>query len=1738
MLLKFKPHLLLSFRFCRLAGMTPVDKKTGDSKLLLHLFEKQLLLVFLCSLGSWCSAQSQVNAGFTADITGGCSPLTVRFTNTSTASSSAVYQWDFGNGNTSTLKDPGAVFLDQKNYTVTLTVTDGSQTSTTSKTITVYQKPVIDFSSSSSKVCTPQAATFTAKATADNGDITGYTWDFGDGFTQQTNDPQVSHAYLTAQDAQVRLSVTDNHGCSNSKTISNILKVFSGVTAAFDAQKTFICFQGDPVQMENKSVGDGPLKYSWDFGDGIGSTEKAPVHVFSKKGTYTVSLAVESQDGCKDSIVKTSWLNVGNFTSQLSVPDLICKNSPVEIKNTSTPAPASFSLLIDGKQTVSPDYYGNYYYTFPVAGEHTIQLTNHFGDCVETITKKVEVKELLKPKGFIAEISQQCTEPMQVTFTDTTVGAVKSEWNFDPFYVPLPVNATGKKVSYNFYTGTRNITLFVTDSNGCQTSITQPLTLQVPYTYIQRADNSPDVACDSLPKKFKAISNQDILSYNWEFGNGDRSTLAEPSYTFHNIINSVTLTYTTTTGCTTNAYYSDIYVYPGVKADFESTSGTEICGNSIVTFKSTLDYNFQNSAWLVDGQNAGNGYYNTFDYQFQDTGKHTITEIVYNTGCRDTLTRVDYIHVMPSFPKITDVITTCEGDRATIIFKHASRYAESGMWDFGDGTSAPFNKDQVSVSHHYAATGDYKAVLTTSNGQCTNQDSIFSVPVVLKSDMLLSSKDTAICQENGLSYSLSNFSQQRFIFGPSYYVHSYQYKDGTEFLLGSGSYDFENWITGPVYNNIFKNVAKGEDSIRIVTNMEMFTPTTPFHEICLDTTNFIPIKVTGSVARFEVVNKEGCFQRPFYFNDSSISTNTNIISREWNFGDGQTLVTTKAGIVSHTYSEPGTYSVTLTTIDAGGCSSTDFVGHMVTANGPKANFTIISLTFHLNTPVQFYNSTNEFGGGNIKYEWNFGDGSTSTEFNPLHVFSKAGNFKIRLIAKSLTTGCADTIYQQITVKNFNANFSFTSSFLNTNDCSSVLVQFVNTSVDYTHLKWDFGDGFTSDNINNPSHVYNQPGRYLVKLFVTGNNGLSKTYTDSIFIKDNKVTISASMNRTCTAQSVTLAALSGDASSYLWDFGDGTIVQASDTFSVHYYKTPGNYIPKLISKDGNGCVSSAVLNNKISIDSLNVSLKNSSKICAPKEVQFNPVITNIASEGGQSLTYHWDFGTGNKKDTANTQAPAFTFRQPGNYEVTLQVQSSDGCIKATAITIIAAQGLGGKINGPTDICQQSVAQFSGSTLLPGTPSWKWIFDDGTVVNQQNPPVKKYDNAGDYPVKLIVDNNGCIDTVNHVLRVHSKPQVILSVKDQTICEGSSIQLSVDGGDSYTWSPAASLNITNGASVTASPVINTKYTVAATNVYGCSNTDSISINVIHPFTLTLQKEVSVCSGSSTSLEASGGITYHWINNTMGLDNITVSSPVASPLTSTTYTVVATGEKQCFSDTASVKVVVNPAPFVKLGKDTTLCQGQSITLNAFNPNAVYSWQDGSNSPALVVKNGGEYHVKVDLNQCTASDTIIINQMAIPYFTLGKDTSICEGEQYILKPSVTINGSFLWQDGSNRSSFSASKEGIYSLTASNECGTYTDSIVISSAFCNILMPTGFTPNNDGLNDVFRVKYPFAVRSFHMVVYNAWGEKVFETNKINEGWDGSFKGEPAIQGTYVWMISFTDNNNKGQQMKGVVNLLR
>ncbi|MEP7110942.1 MAG: gliding motility-associated C-terminal domain-containing protein [Ferruginibacter sp.] len=213
-------------------------------------------------------------------------------------------------------------------------------------------------------------------------------------------------------------------------------------------------------------------------------------------------------------------------------------------------------------------------------------------------------------------------------------------------------------------------------------------------------------------------------------------------------------------------------------------------------------------------------------------------------------------------------------------------------------------------------------------------------------------------------------------------------------------------------------------------------------------------------------------------------------------------------------------------------------------------------------------------------------------------------------------------------------------------------------------------------------------------------------------------------------------------------------------------------------------------------------------------------------------------------------------------------------------------------------------------------------------------------------------------------------------------------------------------------------------------------------------------------------------------------------------------------------------------------------MQLNAGSAGASYLWQDGSSAATFTVSSTGLYHVTANIGRCNMADTISVSYIPVPKFTLGRDTFWCTGQQMVLAPTFNTIASLLWQDGSTALTYTATKAGLYSLQATNDCGLATDAVNIIPGSCIIQMPAAFSPNGDGINDVFKVKYPFTVQQFNMIIYNRYGEKIFETANINQGWDGSRKGQPQLMNSYTWMIRYTDTEKRQRQLQGMVVLLR
>lgn len=1638
--------------------------------------------------GSLASAQLQAN--FTTDKNGGCSPITIVLTNTTTgASANATYKWDFGNGNTSTLPNAAATYIQEQAYNITLTVTDGSKTSSATKQVGVYKRPTVDFSFDVKKGCLPLPVNFTASATAGDGNVANYFWDFGDGNTLLTSTPQIQHVYNLSQNTSVGLTVTNSYGCYTSVE-KKAAQVLPFIQAVFNTDNKVLCKITDPVVFTNSSTGPGSLSYVWDFGDGKISTLVAPSHVYDQKGTYSIKLTVSNADGCTNTSIKENYINAKNYFSDFDIPPVICAYRDAVFFNKSTPIPDVINWKVDDfYECQACNWNDRIIFRFDGALPHKIQLINSFGNCLDTVTKNITIQPLPDIKPFVVNMPAFCDVPITVNFKDTTKGVNSWLWNFD--WTNDQPSSTLQNPAYTF-SGIRGnqVRLTVTTPAGCSASEAEYVYTGPPMVSIGLINTQYANACDSVQVMFNAYTTDSIVTFNWDFKDGDYSTEAQPKHTFIKEGNFfVSLSYITKNGCKGTVVLDRIHVSKRHPFDFIA-SGTTICGNTPVTFN--LINGSSSALWdFGDGYTNLSQYNNNIIHQYKKDSVYTVGAIIvdYYGLCPDTLIKKDYIKVLAPFPRISSALNTCDGARNVVTFADTSYKATGWDWDFGDGSPHFTSSTSQIITHAYAANGAYKVVLTNTAGQCSVRDST-KVYVLFKQHPVLSAPFASTCISDMKTISLAGMDTNPvpspyFWYGNYYGLATMQYGDGTSIVYNG--YPFQNGTWQNTVNWTVTRLDPTKNDIRVISTSAYFD--------CNDTTNFIPLKITGPKAGFKVVAGDPCFTRPVVLQDTSISDGAPIKTWEWDFGDGVIATENKGGTEYHTYLAPDKYYVRLIVTDDNGCTDNtgyyfdDYPSHLVHPSGPKASFNYVPSNVTPNTPVTFINTTNTYvnNGSSTQYQWIFGDGTTSTEFSPTHTYANTGAYNVLLIANNTGGACKDTFLLLINVKLINTQFAFTKSYVSTSTCPPVIVHFTNTSSNAQSVSWDFGDGSIADNQNNPSHTYYTPGVFKITMYGLGYNGTRDTTVDSIVVRAPYAILKADKLSGCSPQTITLNATVKNASYITWDFADGTIKQTQDTFAVHQYATPGLYNPSLILLDSGGCYLTAKLADTIIIDALDVSLPHNKHYCDAASVLFNPTIKSVAAESfNQSLIYHWNFGTGKPADTANIVRPTFNYNNPGRYLVSLRVTSPYGCSKQVTDSIIVAAGSTASIKGPTDICKGVSAIFTGQATnnISGIV-WKWDFGNGTTSYVQNPLPIAFANTGAFNISLVVINDGCADTTLKVLAVHGNPVINATPQQAAVCLGNAVSLYAGGGTTYVWSPAAGLDNSSSATPVATPLQSTKYTVNVTNGFGCTNKDSLTITVVRPFTMQVPGDTEVCAGKSVQLYALGAASYSWINTTAGLSNTQISDPVAAPVTNTQYTVVGYDAAHCFTDTGAIRIKVHPLPVVTPRPDVETLAGTPVQLQAEGSADITNW---SWQPT-------DY---LSCSNCAAPVSTPFNP--ITYIVTGKTAKGC---------------------------------------------TASDTIVVklTCAISNVYVPAVFSPNNDGKNDVFTIMGT-GVRDIRWLrIFNRYGELVFEkrNSRVGErsaGWDGNLKGTPATAGTYVYMAELTCISGEIFPLKGTVILIR
>ncbi len=1463
-------------------------------------------------------AFTQLQADFTADKAGGCSPLTVSFTSTVRgASSNAVYSWDLGNGNISTLKNPGAVFQEEKSYSVKLTVIDGGSSSVKNMTITVYKKPVVSFDPAAPKVCLPAPAIFLSTSTPGDGYIASYNWDFGNGITQQTGNSQVTHNYNTVQQATVNLTVTNNFGCAATLTKNNILEVLPEMKPVINYDKALLCEITDAVSFNaDASAGPGALQYEWQFGDGNTSTVKNVSHIYNKKGLFTATLKITNEHGCQASVNK-GQVNVAYFNTDFS-NGMLCRevnfaasnytglsvtaarwefgdnttaNTPFGVKkvyaaegpytvklvntynntckdsvtkvidvkdnvnyNSAINAPASICIgtLINFSSTssVTPSsrfwdfgngITGSYSFTFPLVysapGIYNVKLTNTFGTCKEEVNKQVTVHALPDIKPFDVAYSGLCGAPVTLTFKDNTPDAIGWSWRINYRYDNNIYNYTWdpsslQNPSFDYTSdGIHRVDLTVRNAAGCTAYTAKDVVIKKPMVNINSSTMGypgGTFNCDEVKMKFGFTASEPLTSFIWDF-EGNTSTDINPEYTFTKTgVTTVKLSYTNVNGCTGVVYANSATVYRKPTADFSYT--VQACSDRVTVILNSSSSPNTHFAW-----DFGSGYSqfgsSYVEHTFKDTGTYTVKHIGFNGGCSDTIVKEVYAGILPKMIRITSVTPQqCAGTRGAITFNQTSVRATGLTWNFGDGTVIPYDTSNHKVTHIYTRSGRYNITLTATSDGCPLQSNSFST-ILLKQNPILTAGVASICSNQSVNMSITgmetnpytdddDFDQERF----QYSILKFEYEDGTQFTGSAGSaFNYNN------YNGTLTGLKPGDIRIRAIIRN--------FYTGCYDTSNYVSIKVNGPQAGFKITTNNVCWKSPLVFEDASQKpTNTPVVSWQWNFGDGTSENRQDGNSVSHNYANPGTYTVSLTVADAQGCRSTASSSpNNAVVRGPKAAFTPTGLyvpNVPLNTTITFNNSTNANNSPTVNYVWDYGNNTTGNQYTGLQTYPVAGDYTIKLTATDPVTGCTDNASTFITVRDFNTAFKFTSTYVGASgSCLPVLVRITNLSVNATSFSWDF-DGFRIDGPSAPSYTFTTPGKKVITLYSKGYNNLSGIYKDSIYIEESSAIIKADVIKGCTGQQVTLSAKAVNTSSYLWDFGDGTLKQTTTIPSFkHTYLSPGVFTPRVIVKDTKGCGNTSGIAEKIFIDSLSVSLKNIPvDLCQYADNVFIPSVYSLSGNlAGETLTYKWDYGTGNGADNSSDKEGAFTYNQYGLYTIRLTVSSPYGCVAGDNIKVDVHEKTAINLRMPSklDVCKNSSVPITVS----GAYSYEWINHTDDLSNTQvSNPIASPKSDTTYTV-VGYDRWKCSsDTAQVKVTVRPLP-VINAGADVEVVANTDQQLQATGSSNiiqYTWTPANYLSCINCTSPVVRPKKSTQYILKARTAYNCVAMDTLFVKL----------------------------------------------------------------------------------------------------------------------------------------------------------------------------------------------------------------------------------------------------------------------------------------------------------------------
>ncbi len=742
------------------------------------------------------------------------------------------------------------------------------------------------------------------------------------------------------------------------------------------------------------------------------------------------------------------------------------------------------------------------------------------------------------------------------------------------------------------------------------------------------------------------------------------------------------------------------------------------------------------------------------------------------------------------------------------------------------------------------------------------------------------------------------------------------------------------------------------------------------------------------VANFSANTLTGCGPLTVSFTDLSTG---NPFAWNWDLGNGQ-LSTAQNPVVSYA---PGVYTVKLVVRAANGIDEEIKTNYITVSASPIAAFSADITTACVPATIQFSdNSTSPPGSGNIiSWLWDFGDGNTSTQQNPTHIYASTGFYSVTLQVTS-NTGCKGFTganrYIRV-VNGIDANFDFAQSVT----CRPPFtINFVDQSSgpgSFTYT-WNFGNGSPLSNQQNPTATYTAPGTYPVQLTIQSSLGCNGTIQKDITLTAN-TTDFITPPTTCIGKPVTFTNSSTPVPvSSAWDFGDGTT--SAQINPVKTYLTTGTYQVKLINTYGScsdSVTKSITVTNQPVVD---FAANDSSSCSAPFTVQF----TDLSPAAS---TWLWDFGDGN---TSTLQNPVHTYTSFGSYNVRLTISITGGCSGTTVKNsfIQVAPTTVSISNAPAGGCIPfTFSPVASIQTVDNIISYAWDMGEPGATYTTASPTHTYAAAGTYTVQLTVTTqSGCTATTTSQVLTGVLPTVDFSYVPPIACASDSVRFTdlsiTTPGAVVTWlwdfGDGQTSSLQNPAHLYRQTGLQNVVLIVTNN--GCTNTATHPVQVLPPvanfgYTVDCNNPTSVTFVDSSLIDpAVTPIEYKWL---MG-DAANTIFVYASPTVPTfnygvfgTFTATLIVSNGACSDTISKPVILsNILPDFTVSKPS-VCKNEAFTLNAINTNPAiirsYRWRigvvtapDTTQQISFSIPAIGTYDVTLtttDINGCVKTRTI-----------------------------------------------------------------------------------------------------------------------------------------------------------------------